>query len=113
MVKHCMRYCDDIIIFGDNKPDLHSILAEIREYLSEHLNLEIKGNYQIFPVSSRGVDFLGYVNYHEYSLLRKSIKLRYAKMVKYNSNEQSIASYNGWLKHANCINLKRKLNGTS
>lgn len=26
-----------------------------------------------------------------------------------NKNSISIASYNGWLKHANCINLKNKL----
>ena len=64
--------------------------------------------WQIFPVWSRGVDFLGYVSYHECIYLRPLIKDDFIRMVKYNYNLKSVASYNGWLKYGNCINLKNK-----
>ncbi len=84
---------------------MKSLLEEIKEYLRNNLKLEIKPNYQIFPVYSRGIDFVGYKHYHTHTLLRKSIKKKFIKMVKANKNEKSIASYNGWISHANGVNL--------
>lgn len=112
-VKFCARYCDDTVILSDGKDYLHNLLKEIKVYLWDNLRLTVKSNHQVFLISSRGIDFLGYKTFHRYTLLRKSIKKRCAKMMKYNRNEQSMASYNGWLKHGNCINLKRKLYGKS
>ncbi len=75
-IKHYFRYADDIVIFGKTKEELHNLLSEIRNYLWDELKLTVKGNYQVFPVWARGVDFVGYKSYHEYTLLRKSIKKR-------------------------------------
>lgn len=105
----CARYCDDVVILCDNKPELHALLADIKTYLWDNLKLSINKKYQIFPVGARGIDFLGYVTDHDKTKIRKSIKKSCAKMMKYNPNEQSMASYQGWFKHANCINLSRKL----
>lgn len=44
----------------------------IRAYLVG-LKLKVKRNYQVFPVDSRGIDFLGYVFRHTHTRLRKSI----------------------------------------
>lgn len=107
-VKYYFRYCDDIIILSDNKKELHNILNNIRTYLRDNLKLELKSNYQIFPVDKRGIDFLGYIFYHTHILLRKNIKKRFIKMVKYNKNKKSIASYWGWISHINGINLWNK-----
>lgn len=103
------RYCDDIVIFADNKPYLHDVLAKIRVFLWDKLKLKVKGNYQIFPIASRPLDFVGYVMDHDKTLIRKSIKKNFIKMVKQNPNKESIASYNGWLTHCDAINLKRKI----
>lgn len=108
-IKEYYRYADDIVILADNKEDLHSLLVEIKEYLYVNLKLHVKGNYQVFPVSKRGIDFLGYVFYPGYTLLRKSIKKRFAKKIKKGIHPQSMASYMGWCKHANTINLVKKL----
>lgn len=107
-VKNYFRYCDDLVILGENKEDLRYILEELDKYLQINLKLSIKGNYQIFPIDKRGIDFLGYVSRNNYIRLRKSIKKRYIKMIKYNNNPKSIVSYNGWTIHANCINLTNK-----
>jgi len=108
-VKYIWRYCDDIVIFHHCKKQLHEFRSRIEWYMWYELKLKMKSNYQVFPIKSRGADFLGYVSDHDKVLLRPSIKNRFAKMLKYNPNQQSIASYNGWLKHGNCINLKRTL----
>lgn len=110
-VKHMFRYCDDTVILSHSKEFLHHLLIEIKKYLWNNLRLTVKGNHQVFPVAIRGIDFLGYKTYnHRYSRLRKMIKKRCYKMIRYNYNEQSMASYGSWLKWGNCINLKRKLN---
>lgn len=72
---HCkfvIRYMDDIIILGNDKEVLHDILNKIIEYLKINLKLEVKSNYQIFPVDSRGVDFVGYRHFRGYKLIRKN-----------------------------------------
>ena len=106
-VKYYFRYCDDLVILGSNKQYLHNLRKEIQNYLLINLKLELS-NYQVFPIKSRGIDFLGYVSYHTYIKLRKSIKKNWINMLNKYPNKKSIASYNGWLSHCNSINLQRK-----
>lgn len=101
-IKEYYRYCDDVVILSGNKEKLHKWLSEIKKYLWENLRLEVKGNYQIFPVDSRGIDFLGFVHRSTHTRLRKSIKKRYIKT----TNPKSLASYNGWIKYCDGKNLK-------
>ena len=108
-VKYYFRYADDIVILSDNKPYLHELLSEIRSYITEKLKLIIKDNYQVFPVDTRGIDFVGYVFKHTHTLLRKSIKQNFARMLITNKNDKSIASYKGWALHCNSKNLINKL----
>lgn len=99
-VKYYFRYCDDIITLSNNKEDLHNILHIIKQKLAE-LKLEVKGNYQVFPVEKRGIDIVGYRHFHTHKLLRKSIKKNYIK----NKNKKTHYS---WLKHCNSKNLIQK-----
>ena len=108
-VKYYFRYADDMVILSGSKEYLHNIFCEIQSYLKTKLNLEVKENYQIFPVHARGIDFVGYVFYHSHTLMRKRIKKNFAIMMVKNRNPKSIASYMGWAKHCNSINLTRKL----
>lgn len=113
---------DDIVILSDNKEFLHQLRKDIQEYLHNNLKLELKSNYQVFPVESRGVDFVGYVSFHDYTLLRKKTKQNFKKSlinIKKNfdnrtiktltSHETSIiVSYKGWLKWGDCYRLEHK-----
>lgn len=108
-VKYYFRYADDIVILSGSKPYLHELLSKIRHYLQVNLKLQVKENYQVFPVESRGIDFVGYVFRHSHTRLRKTIKQNCARMVTSRNNSASRASYNGWLAHADCVNLKRTL----
>lgn len=114
---HYYRYADDIVILSDDKEWLHKVLILIKLYLKHVLKLSIKSNYQIFPVDSRGIDFVGYKFYHTYTLLRKSIKKKLMKLTnsftncKINKEEyrRRIQSYFGWLKYCNSKNLLHKI----
>lgn len=108
-VKYYFRYADDLVILSGSKSDLHVVFAEISSYLATQLKLSVKKNYQIFPVWARGVDFVGYKFYHTHTLLRKSIKKNFARMMAANPNQQSAASYYGWAKHCNSNHLIKKL----
>jgi retron-type reverse transcriptase len=108
-IKYYFRYADDLVILSDSKEDLHILLKEITIYLSTELNLQVKGNWQIFPVESRGIDFVGYVFFHTHTRLRKSIKKKFSRKMATNPNKQSVAAYYGWAKHANCNHLLKKL----
>lgn len=119
-IKHYYRYMDDICIFAATKEELHQLLAEIEEYFKVNLNLRLKGNYQIFPSFIRGVDFVGYRIFKDYTLLRKStcqeMKRKMTKIRKKVENGQdmnysewcSINSYKGWLKHCDSYHLIEK-----
>lgn len=101
-VRYYFRYCDDLVILSHDKAFLHQLLAEIKEYLGDKLKLVVKSNHQIFPVAARGIDFVGYVSYHGYTRLRKSIKKRFAKAMSKKPSIKTFASYYGWCVHANC-----------
>jgi len=108
-VKHYFRYADDIVILACDKPSLHQLLSDIRNYLTTELNLILKQNYQVFPVASRGIDFVGYVFYHTHTRLRKSIKQNYAREVAGRNKPEAVAGFKGWADHCDSRHLVKKL----
>lgn len=119
-VKHYYRYMDDICIFATTKEELHEIFADVNEYFRRNLNLRIKGNYQIFPSFIRGIDFVGYRMFLNYTLLRKSTCQEFKRKMtvirkKVESGHEmnysewcSINSYKGWLKHCDSYRLSKQ-----
>lgn len=59
-VKYSVRYMDDIVLFGPNKKKLHRARKAIAEYLQKRLRLQMKGNWQVFPLKVRPLDYVGY-----------------------------------------------------
>ena len=111
--KYYFRYCDDIVILHANKEHLADIRTRAAHYLEKNLKLQLKDNWQIFPIDARGLDFLGYRFYHTHTTLRKSTATNFKQTVsKIRSTKpktigmvNSIMSYYGWMKYANCSNL--------
>ena len=119
-VKHVFRYMDDILIFGQTKEELHTLRNEVEAYFEQELKLHIKDNWQIFPTYIRGVDFVGYRVFLNYTLLRKETckkfkckmnsiqkKTKGGKLMSY-SERCSVNSYKGWLKHCDSYRLHKK-----
>lgn len=116
-LKFYYRYADDIVVLHHDKAFLHNILVAMKLYLRHVLDLELKPNYQVYPVKSRGIDFVGYKFYHTHTLLRDSIKKRMFRLIqKYTDGhikrdelKRRLTSYFGWLKYCDSKNLLRKI----
>lgn len=114
--KSYFRYMDDIVILHESKKFLHKLKRKMDIYLKDNLRLNIKGNWQVFPTYTRGIDFLGYRSFGDYTLLRKSTAKKFKRKMrrlwdkdKINFNNYcSINSYLGWLKWCNSYNLTQK-----
>lgn len=119
-MKYYYRYCDDLVILHGDKTFLHNLEREINKYFTDKLDLQVKGNWQVFPVDVRGIDFVGYRHFRKYILLRKttavSLKRKMVAVKKkmecgcrINYSEWcSINSYDGWLKWCNSYHIKKK-----
>lgn len=119
-----------MLYFPTIKEELHRLLAEIEDYTTNKLKIEVKRNKQIFPVAldrsdkhGRGIDFLGFVFYLNETRIRKGIKrnlcrklakLRKAKHpVPEKEFLQALASWWGWLKYSDSDYFINKLNKKS
>ncbi len=111
-VKYYIRYVDDLVLLGPNKKKLHKARKEIGDYLKE-IDLKIKGNWQLFKVNSRDIDFLGLRFFRNKTILRKKnalrIRRRWKKINKKNClgyrDACAIVSYWGWIKKSNSYQL--------
>lgn len=119
-VKYYYRYMDDIVLLSNSKEELHQLRQEITDVLKVRLSLSVKGSWQIFPTFVRGIDFIGYRVFKDFTLLRKSICKEYKRKMcsiyqKVSSGGQmsahewsSFNSYKGWLVHCNSYRLYQK-----
>lgn len=115
-VKYYYRYCDDFILVHKNKKHLHYLKNQIIFYVNQ-LKLTIKPNWQIYPIESRGLDFVGYVFYVSHTLIRKNNTQRYKSRIKiknYNLiNHLVVLNYikcfRGWKKYADIRNLNNTI----
>ncbi|MDR0422996.1 MAG: RNA-directed DNA polymerase [Rickettsiales bacterium] len=118
-IKDYIRYCDDFLLFGNDKNILNEARKKIEIFINEKLKLKFS-KCDLFQ-TKQGVDFLGYRHFKKYILLRKSTKKRVEKRLKLLpklfekqkiTKEQylsSVGSTYGWLKWANTHNLNIKL----
>ena len=114
-VKYYFRYCDDLIVLGEDSVQLHELRLEISNYLKSKLQLELKKDWQVFPVEGRGIDVIGFCFFPTHTLLRKSIAKAFIRKVKaiergWDTMEPSkmvngLMSYGGWLQYADCYRL--------
>ena len=119
-------YADDGTYFASSKEQLRDLLDFIRTTLWEELKLTLKDNWQIFPVawnrydkSGRGVDFVGFVFYHNQTCIRKSIKKNFCRAAARQNRrdpplsdkayKQGVCSWFGWAKVCNSKHLLKTI----
>jgi len=115
-----LRYMDDFRIYGYSKAWLHAMRKILEEQINA-LGMQMKGDYQVFPIEDRGVYFVGYRMWPKYTLLRKSTVVRMKRGTadirkKYEASGTldahdlgRIASYKGILDWGSCHNLYVKV----
>ncbi|MGL6099255.1 MAG: RNA-directed DNA polymerase [Fusobacteriaceae bacterium] len=109
-LKHYFRYMDDIVILHCDKNYLHELKRFLDIKLKNEFDLTIKGNWQIFPVSARGIDFVGYRFFHNKTILRKRIYKNVRYVFSRTYKHKAEASYYGWCKYANVNTFRVKHN---
>lgn len=115
-IKPYFRYCDDMIILGETKEELHNIFEEIKIEINK-LNVKLKDSHRIFPINE-GISFVGYIIRKDYILIRKTTKINFInKVIKMNFDNFSrkdinvLGSYWGIFVHSDCRNLWFKYTG--
>jgi len=101
-VKNYVRYADDFVLLSCDKNYLESSLSAIASFLDHNLNLSLHAWKVLFRKYHQGVDFLGYVQYPNYRVLRTRTKKRMLKRI----SEDNIWSYLGLLRHGKGRKLK-------
>lgn len=130
--EHYMRYMDDMVILGKSKKKLHKMHRAIETYLNDNLDLEIKGDWQVFrfeyPVMKDGkpvldenrkqvtkgrmLDFMGFQFHHDRTTIRKSNIEAARRKANHISKQDKISWYNasvmlsymGLFKHTDTYN---------
>lgn len=107
-----VRFMDNIVMFGNNKRKLHRKLDKLRVSLGR-FDLGLKGDWQVFPIESRMLEFLSYRFDHEKTILRKGLMIRMSRRFKSASGHldahaaRTIMSYRGILKHCDSYNFRK------
>ncbi len=119
-VKYYIRYCDDFVIFSEDKKWLENIIPIIGKFLEEKLRLKLHPDKVFIKTLISGMDFLGMINFSHYRILRTKTKRRMIKRLqaKYAGMrngiiakeffEQSLQSYLGILKHCEGYEIGEK-----
>lgn len=105
-VKHYLRYADDFAVFSRDRKELEVLLLQMEKFLCERLKLELHPAKISLRTLASGVDFLGWLHFPDHRVLRTATKRRMLRRVRENSNQTTIDSYLGLLKHGNAQHLK-------
>lgn len=114
-----VRYCDDFIMFSNDKGKLREVQSMLTEYLAQQRQLKLSKS-DVFPVS-QGLDFLGYRFFKNYVLLRKRTAIRTRRRllkktaqfkedkISFNHYRSILASAKGWMQHASTYNFRQSI----
>jgi len=107
--KYYVRYADDFVFLSPDSDRLVSLLPRIRNFLHEKLRLELHPNKVFIATLASGIDFLGWVHFHDHRVLRTATKRRMLRAVSGNPSEATVASYRGMLIHGNAKKLSARI----
>ena len=112
------RFADNIIMLHGDKAFLHLVVEIAIMVLARDYKYMVNKSWNVRPVEPDGIDVCGYVIHHYYRKVRKRIKQDlWREIIKLRRKGKSpeeirlaCASRIGWLTHADCNNLLRKMN---
>jgi RNA-directed DNA polymerase len=118
--RYYTRYCDDFVVFGNDKDRLRETKQRIAKYL-ETLRLRLHPDKSRVFRTKEGVDFLGYRIYPEFMRVRKTNVKRFRKRLRLMARlykegriglrdiQCSIHSWIGHVKHADSYRLREEI----
>lgn len=109
--KYYIRYADDFAFLSENKKVLEKYIEEIEKFLKKELKLELHPKKVSINTLTSGIDFLGYITFAQYKVLRtktkrrmfKNLSKKYADLqndkIQKEDFKQSLQSYLGIVGH--------------
>lgn len=108
--KYYVRYADDFVIVSVNRNQLELFLPEINKFLEQKLKLKLHPDKISIGAIASGVDYLGWVHFHNHCVLRTVTKRRMFRRIKQTGGRpETVQSYLGLLSHGNGWKLKKKI----
>jgi hypothetical protein len=108
--KYYIRYADDFVVFSRDKELLIKMTEEIKKFLFDKLYLELHPNKVSIETFASGVDYLGWVHFPKYRVIRTVTKKRMMRgIVNKKGKEETVQSYLGMLGKGNTNKLKGKI----
>lgn len=112
--KYYIRYADDFVIFSRDKKWLENIIRRIRNFLWYELKLQLHPNKVRICTVASGVDYLGWINYPDYRILRTVTKKRmFKRIIEMEGKTETVQSYLGMISHGNSLKLSNRIHAVS
>ncbi|MEK7669540.1 MAG: reverse transcriptase/maturase family protein, partial [Patescibacteria group bacterium] len=115
-IKHYIRYADDFVILDTDKDYLWELVPKIADFLEEELKLTLHPDKLFVKTLSSEVDFLGWVHFANYRVLRTATKKKMFRNIETkieDKKENTITSYLGMLRWGNGWKLQRQIQKNS
>ena len=118
-VRSYLRYMDDMLLFGDDKPVLHRRLSDMGRFLKDRLLLGVREKATILARVSQGIPFLGVRVFPGLIRLQRSGWTRFKRKLRERERAyaegrmdesafvQSVQSLLGHVRHADTHHLRR------
>ncbi|MDP2909675.1 MAG: reverse transcriptase/maturase family protein [bacterium] len=103
--KYYIRYSDDFVILSGNKNCLENIIPEIKYFLEYNLKLTLHPDKISIRTICSGQDFLGWVNFEDNMVLRRTTKRKIFKRV----SSKNLQSYLSVLSHGNELKTRKQV----
>lgn len=108
--QYYIRYADDFVILSHNRQWLLDMLPRINDFLRDKLHLRLHPDKVSIRTFVSGEDFLGWVHFLDYRILRTTTKKRmFCRIRAKNGKTETVQSYLGLLGHGNAEKLKREV----
>jgi hypothetical protein len=120
-IKGYLRYMDDALLFANDKPTLHLLLADSRRFLQENLQLALKEEATLLMPVTEGIPFLGFRIYPGVVRLNPRTLRRFRRQVRGRAKAygegrlsaeeltNSVASLFAHVAHADTLHLRRQV----
>jgi retron-type reverse transcriptase len=109
-IKYYIRYADDFVILSESKGYLEGKIFPMRNFLQNELKLTLHPDKIFIKTLSSGMDFLGWVHFFNYRILRSNTRSRAIENIKNSDyNFATLNSYFGLLGHGNTYRIKSKI----
>lgn len=106
--KYYIRYADDFVFLDADKSYLQIIIPHVQDFLQTNLKISLHSDKLFLKTVASGLDFLGWVNFSNYRLLRTKTKQRMFKKIRQSASDHSMQSYLGMLVHGNTAKIRRQ-----